>query len=675
MTQVFISYSRKDLSFVKRLVKDLKAAGLETWYDLSGLEVGQRWGSEIQKAIRNSQYFLAVMSPNSVDSEWVEREFLYSSNLKLKVIPLLYKACELPMWCLNLHYIDIQGRNYKKHFADILKALDIQAGGSARKMEPAAVVPVEQEPAKTGEPPAPAVEQPEQDELKARMELEASERQARQEREEHARAEEMLRKQAEKQQRKANNRSRMEAAWQNWKPRLPRLAGLGLLGILLIMVIFLAPGLLRNLPVSPKRTSTSVLVSTSPPTSTLINTPSSTPALAPTRTPTNTPTQTLIPSKTPTLLPLQGLAGTWVSDRRIDPQRREINFTCTIAWQDEQYLVTGCVSPAKNVLLGSQSWQNNSLSWTVVVGFSTSSDNTSWENNKINLHVTSVSDQQLSVNYSNSIVYSQPESYTTGPVTSGTSILDRVLLTPSPTPGIGYRWTSPVDNMVMVYVPEGDFSMGSVSDRWDEQPVHTVYLDAFWIDQTEVTNRMYALCVAQGACTLPSGSSYIGGTGYGNTEFGNFPVTYVSWDKADAYCRWAGRRLPTEAEWEKAARGTDGRTYPWGDASPTCDLANFYTCIWGTTAADSHPAGASPYGALDMAGNAWEWVNDWYSATYYSQSPRSNPTGPKSGDRHVMRGVCWSAGDETRSAYRFGGNPVEYSPYVPGFRCARDASP
>lgn len=127
MTQVFISYSRKDLAFVKKLAADLQAAGLDVWYDLSGLEGGQRWRIEIEKAIRASQYVLVVLSPDSTISEWVEREYLFANNLKKQIIPLFYKPCDLPLYYLNVHYIDVQDKNYKQNFDEILRALGVQS--------------------------------------------------------------------------------------------------------------------------------------------------------------------------------------------------------------------------------------------------------------------------------------------------------------------------------------------------------------------------------------------------------------------------------------------------------------------------------------------------------------------------------------------------------------------
>ena len=247
----------------------------------------------------------------------------------------------------------------------------------------------------------------------------------------------------------------------------------------------------------------------------------------------------------------------------------------------------------------------------------------------------------------------------------------------TPNAGLGNTYTRPADGMVMVYVPEGKFSMGSNDGiDWD-QPVHDVTLDAYWFDQTEVTNGMVALCVQAGACQPPSDlSSYTHPGYYGDSQFADYPVINVSWNDAQAYCAWAGARLPTEAEWEKAALGETGLAYPWGNAYPDCSLANFWgsngadACVGDMSAVGSYPAGASPYGALDMAGNVLEWVADWGSKTYYGSSPSSNPTGPAAGDERMLRGGAWVT-DETviRSSHRIWLPPDKHYNYV-GFRCA-----
>jgi len=247
--------------------------------------------------------------------------------------------------------------------------------------------------------------------------------------------------------------------------------------------------------------------------------------------------------------------------------------------------------------------------------------------------------------------------------------------TETPLVGLGYTLTRPADEMVMVYVPEGEFSMGSNDGLPDEQPVHTVYLDAYWMDQTEVTNGMYAMCVQAGACQLPSdSSSYTHPSYYANSQFADYPVIFVAWNDAQAYCAWADARLPTEAEWEKAARGESGFSYPWGNTYPTCSLANFWlsngdACVGDTSAVGSYPTGASPYGALDMAGNVLEWVADWFGETYYGSSPSSNPTGPASGDSRMLRGgACYTDESVIRSAHRIYFSPDKHYNYI-GFRC------
>jgi eukaryotic-like serine/threonine-protein kinase len=220
----------------------------------------------------------------------------------------------------------------------------------------------------------------------------------------------------------------------------------------------------------------------------------------------------------------------------------------------------------------------------------------------------------------------------------------------NPTLGIGSTETSPKDGMIEVYVEEGEFLMGSSNTdstaTSDEKPQHTIYLDAYWIDQTEVTTAMYATCVKADTCKPPLlNKSRTHDSYYGDVKYANYPVIWVNWDDAQAYCQWTGRKLPTEAEWEKAAHGINNQVYPWGTASPTCALGNFGlkdgSCVGDTSKVGSYPNGASLYGALDMIGNVWEFVSDWYDENYYSISPRENPTGPASGSAYVIRGGSW----------------------------------
>jgi formylglycine-generating enzyme required for sulfatase activity len=256
------------------------------------------------------------------------------------------------------------------------------------------------------------------------------------------------------------------------------------------------------------------------------------------------------------------------------------------------------------------------------------------------------------------------------PTATRTSVPIPPTLTPAP--GIGSTKTSDKDGMVLVYVPEGEFTMGSDTGSSDEQPVHQVYLDAFWIDQTEVTNAMYARCVAEDGCTPPASTkSYSRNSYYGNPEFDNYPVIYVDWDQANAYCAWAGRELPTEAEWEKAARGTDERTYPWGEGI-ACSYANYWGqdngCIGDTAEVGSYLKGASRYGALDMAGNVWEWVSSLYQPYPYDATDgREDLT--SSGSR-VLRGGSWDyVVNDVRSAYRVRLDPASTNSNF-GFRCS-----
>jgi eukaryotic-like serine/threonine-protein kinase len=480
MTQVFISYSRKDLVFVERLAKDLQAAGLEVWYDLSGLDGGTRWGREIQAAIQKSQIFVVVLSPNSIDSERVEKEFMYANSLKRKIIPLLYEPCETPMWFINLHFIDVQGDNYDRHFWVILKAMGVRPEDRAKVVKPAVEVPsIQAAPASQIAPVQPVVQ------------------------EEQA------------------------AVAPGRKIKILPALLIGLVGLIAVLAfaIWGMPALAARVAPSPTPTATA------------------------TRTPTLTPTLTL------TIVP---------------------SLTST-----------------------------NTLIHTAV-------------------------------------------------------------------PGIGSTWMRPADGMAMVYVPLGNFSMGTAFYT-ESSPVHSVNLDEYWIDKTDVTNAMYAKCVSAGSCQPPVHStSALRSSYYDNPQYDNYPVIWVNWQDASSYCKWAGVRLPTEAEWEKAARGTDGRNSPWDPGTWNIG-ANNGNSIGDTTAVDAYPSGASPYGALDMAGNVWQWVNDWFDANYYAKSPSSNPPGPSSGNYRVLRGGAWSSsGGHSMSNYRYWHDPA-YSDLSIGFRCARQS--
>jgi formylglycine-generating enzyme required for sulfatase activity len=241
------------------------------------------------------------------------------------------------------------------------------------------------------------------------------------------------------------------------------------------------------------------------------------------------------------------------------------------------------------------------------------------------------------------------------------------------------------DGIIMVYIPEGEFTMGSNDGNDDERPLHKVYLDGYWMGKTEVTVGQYKTFISE------TGHRFLPGSVYKYSPGDNHPVIAVSWDDANSYCKWLSKKtglrlkLPTEAQWEKAARGTDRRKYPWGNHEP------FYREKWYanyaahnswekrgedgfefTAPVDSYSQGASPYGVLNMAGNVWEWCNDWYGSDYYKNSTDKNPIGPAGGTYRVLRGGgCYNSADGIRCAFRFSGDP-SYRGYVVGFRLCQD---
>jgi len=236
--------------------------------------------------------------------------------------------------------------------------------------------------------------------------------------------------------------------------------------------------------------------------------------------------------------------------------------------------------------------------------------------------------------------------------------------------------TAEADGMVQIYISAGEFGMGALDEDTlaadVEKPQHSVYVGAFWMDQTEISNAMYLRCVESRICNPPAQlgsktrSSY-----FDNSQFQKYPVIFVAWSDAEAYCRWVGRRLPSEAEWEKAAKDMDGRIYPWGNELPKRGLANFGNLIGDTQPVKSNSDGASPYGVLNMAGNVSEWVADWYQDGYFLTSPFRNPRGPSDGKYKLLRGGSWfNPVTSMRSTFRLWNLPEIRSDSI-GFRCVQ----
>jgi formylglycine-generating enzyme required for sulfatase activity len=232
--------------------------------------------------------------------------------------------------------------------------------------------------------------------------------------------------------------------------------------------------------------------------------------------------------------------------------------------------------------------------------------------------------------------------------------------------------TSLNDGMMQVYVPEGEFIMGDNGNpNLKEYPEHPVHLKAFWMDKFEVSNAMYETCVRSGECfePVPRLNPY-----YGKWVYRNQPVVYVNWYAAEMYCKWTGRRLPTEAEWEKSARGTDARYFTWGNSRANPRLANFSeTLILEPLPVSRYPLGASPYGVLNMAGNVREWVADWFDNKYYLSSPYENPTGPETGTERSLRGGAYDANLDDITTFRRFKHEPDSAGLSRGFRCAENA--
>jgi formylglycine-generating enzyme required for sulfatase activity len=226
----------------------------------------------------------------------------------------------------------------------------------------------------------------------------------------------------------------------------------------------------------------------------------------------------------------------------------------------------------------------------------------------------------------------------------------------------------------MIEIPAGPFGMGSELGANDERPVHRVELSSFWIDKFEITVESYNACIAAGVCD-PAGLA--AGCNGGRTDRLDHPINCITWEQAQAYCGWATKRLPTEAEWEKAARGPDGRRFVWGDEFPGPERLNYNDNVGTTVPGGTYPSGLSFYGLHNMGGNVHEWTADFYASDYYAQSPEQDPTGPAEGSLRVVRGASWRVGvpmEALTATVRQAFQPATTVNSL-GFRCARTQPP
>ncbi len=488
--KIFLSYSHKNKDFAEKVANDLEKVGHEVWWDITDIEGGDRWAKEIQEGITQSEIFVIIVSPDAIISEWVEKEFIFASNKNMKIIPLLYEECELPVWLLNLQYIDLREDSYDTNFQQVLSSVENygRRAGDAKAKPPKFIKRV----------------------------------------------------------------SKISPYW----------LLLLIATLLAILVAFLlnptsGPPIA---PTTPTNTATINSTKTNTPISTATDTKTAIPSTeteTETLTPTNDATETLSLSQTPTRTPVPSETPTFVglASVKIDESGAE-----------------------------------------------------------------------------------------------------------------------------MLLVEAGTFLMGKDTSESDEKPAHIVNLSDYYIDKYEVTNADYKICVDALECSLPKTTTF-----YVSPTYRNHPVVFVSWENATEFCEWRDARLPTEAEWEKAARGTDAYNYPWGNdfdghALNFCDLDCAYS--WANKSARDYytttapvglfPDGISVYSLFDMAGNASEWVADWYAEDYYLNSPTLNPLGPENGTYRVLRGGSWY--DQKYDLRTFKRNQlrpnIAYS-YI-GFRCAVD---
>lgn len=628
---IFISYSRKDEDVMRRIVGFLRNQGFNVWVDNEKLVPGTTvWEEEIEKAIRSASAVVVVLSPDSKQSVWVRREISFAEGFRKRIFPILVAGDEdssLTLRLITSQYVDIR-QNEKAG----LNALKAELSSHLRELERIAEEKAAKERARKEAEEKARIEKEEQ-ERKAAKELARKEKESR----ERKAAEELARKAAEEKRRKVQARDKraneLYTKAQTFEIKKKYEDALKNYNLL-------------------KRVDRSY------------------PGI-------DTPIDDIYPG----------------IDKKVEEIKKELKKEFIANQQKKE------ASRQKWASLYRANRQRGVLillliiifvtvyfSWPAITAFVRSA--------QIEVPTQIITTTPFEINHTETIIPTQTQIFTITPEVIPTLDTLTPAVTATPTLGIGSTSVSEIDGMVMVYVPAGEFEMGMSdedalnrladcqkdneecqSDWWaHSQPQHTIYLDAFWIDQTEVTNALYKTCVEAGNCSQPTKTLY-----YSDPTYANHPVAWVTWTYAEDYCAWAGRRLPTEAEWEKAAswdvKNQRKLINPWGN-EPGGQSANDGQCTaFGSIPVGSYESDKSPYGAYDMGSNIAEWVADWYDRGYYAISPSSNPLGPSSGNAHAIRGCFGCAYNSNWCSFNRINPMIPYSYIFYGFRCARDATP
>lgn len=625
--RIFLCHSSNDKPAVRELYQRLKGEGwIDPWLDEEKLYPGQDWDLEIEKAVEAADAVIVFLSNNSVSKEgYVQRELRFVLRLAdfkpegtVFVIPVRLDDCPMPRRLSMWQYVDYFPENRKDWaYQRLLGSLKVRA----RKLEISIINPAEEQDLREAEEKA-KKEKEEREwkerEEKARKEKEAREKAETEERAYIAAAEKAKKEKEAREREEAEERARMPAEQKVKKDRENQNLGEAVEKV-------------RNEKDESKKNDSAI--------DQIVNRSALHPVIKSTDQNSN---HRSLKSKI-----------------ALNPIFKTKWFPIGIGGLT--LLSIGCFIIGIFILRDLFTPVGNTPTKPAQISTSTGIQLT---NNPLDASQSTPDSTILS-----------PLAITTQP--SGDSISPTSTFLPKPTllsqikPKISEK-----DSMVMVYIPAGEFQMGSDDGESDEKPIHTVNLDAFWIDQTEVTNGMYAQCEDSGDCTSPySDESENRDNYYRNPEYDRFPVGSVTWDDADSYCKWAGRRLPSEAEWEKGARGgLERKEYPWGNEKPVFEEgvengANFCDGGAGACNRDTEMVGSffpNGFGAYDMAGNLWEWVADWYDV--YPDGILEDYT-----SRHrLLRGGSYAFGN-LRVADRHWYNSSA-TDYFIGFRCAMYAS-